>query len=201
MGLHPLEEGYAYIFEGEMDFSLKYDNYPGVTETVNIRIKIPCRYPHDPIKVFETAGVFPNHPNYHVNDDGSMCLGSFLQLRLWAKQKGDLMAFTDDFIKPFVYAAILKVKHGVDWVFGCLSHYGKGELEHCESLFSVSGKVAVLQCLTAARRKRSVGNKLDCFCGCGKRIGRCDCHYSINIVRKATGRDFMESMIERIKST
>lgn len=81
---------------------------------------------------------------------------------------------------PYAYAVLLKVNHGIDMIFGELSHGDEGEIEDYIDAFNSSSKSHALKCLNALSVRKRVANKKPCPCGCQKRLGICSLHLKLN---------------------
>ena len=67
------------ILEGTLLFEAEAEGFPSITDSFEIAMRIPDRYPDDLPRVTETSGKVDN--NYeHVFTDGSLCLGVPIQI-------------------------------------------------------------------------------------------------------------------------
>ena len=183
--------------EGKVYLNHSYDKHPTINNVVELKIIIPKSYPCEPIKFEEVGGLIPKSPDYHVNPDGSLCLGSPFKVMKALRLNADLNTFFESFFIPYIYAVILKIEHNINFIFGELSHGTTGEVEDLEEIFAVSGKDKVLACLDALAMKKRIANKRPCPCDCNTRLGRCSTRFAINPQRKIFPRSWYRAL--RIK--
>ena len=81
MAVRPTGDGMLNL-SGNFRFSATSENYPTITDAFLLRIRVPHGFPRELPAVFETGSRIPIGGEYHVNPDGSLCLGSRLRL-LW----------------------------------------------------------------------------------------------------------------------
>lgn len=193
----PVEADGSISLEGKIYLNHSYDKYPTINNVVELKIIIPESYPCEPIKFEEVGGLIPKNADYHVNPDGSLCLGSPFKAMKALRLNPDLNTFFESFFIPYIYAVILKIEHDINFIFGELSHGTTGEVEDLEEIFAVSGKDKVLACLDALAMKKRIANKRPCPCDCNTRLGRCSTRFAINSQRKIFPRSWYRAL--RIK--
>lgn len=189
MRLEPLQLNAPLIVSGKVQLNHQYQNHPTIDCLVSLRIIISSEYPKIP-PVFEEIGdLIPKTGDYHVNPDGTLCLASPLRLLLALSENSCINNFHEKFFIPYAYAALLKLHHKIDFVFGELSHGDEGLLEDFHDVFGVNDKDSVVACLKALSQKKKIANKNTCPCGCGKRLGSCKLNYIINQYRNLLTRN------------
>jgi hypothetical protein len=180
--------------EGLYHFTARWQETQ-ITEAYELAIDVPASFPSDIPRVEETGGRIPRQPGFHVNPDGSLCLGSPLRLRLIARRTPDLQSFANACLVPYLFAVSHRVMHGGDLIFGELAHGHRGELEDYGVLFGLktpSETIAALKCLGLRRR---VANKRPCPCRCGSRLGRCCFHQQLLHFRPLASRAWFRSRL------
>src|ERR1700749_4797302 len=70
----------ALRLKGKFEFSAEQAVYGKVTDSFYLQIDIPAGFPREVPEVTETGGRIPRHGEFHVNENGSLCLGSHLRL-------------------------------------------------------------------------------------------------------------------------
>lgn len=183
MQIQPMDEKGDLVIEGKVFVNHHHENYPTVHRAVGLKITIPDNYPNEPPCFEETSGIIPRTGEYHINPDNSLCLGSPFHVAKELKSNPDLNRFYEYFFMPYIYAVLLKIEEGIDFIFGELSHGNKGEVEDLLSEFGVSTQEQVLSCLKALSQKKRISNKKPCPCDCGQRLGKCKTHKTLNKFR------------------
>jgi hypothetical protein len=185
MSLEPSTEG-STIFVGLLDFIASPPGGTVVDDTYEVRIEL---LPNKLLKVWETGGRITRDPNHHVYPDGSLCLGSHLRLSLLLSEAGtSVVGIVERCLIPFLYAASLREGGQPGFAFGELAHGKPGLLQDYETIVGLQGREAVEKALHLLSRRRRVANKRPCPCGCGKRLGRCPVHHSLNKLRQVMPR-------------
>jgi hypothetical protein len=197
MRLEPLGSDASLVVSGKIQLNHKYQNYPTIACWMNLRLTIPSEYPRVPPVLEEIGGVIPKNGDFHVNPDGTICLGSPFRLHIALAKDSCINKFYQIFFIPYAYAALLKLQHNIDFIFGELSHGSKGELEDFSDIFCVEDKESVVACLKALSQKKRIANKCTCPCGCGKRLGACKIHYTINQYRNLVPRKQYSKFAQR----
>jgi len=142
--------------EGRFDFRAKAKNYGEITDHYWLRIQVPLQFPRMLPSVYELRKRIPRDGNFHVNPDGSLCLGSRLRLLKQLSQMPTLPGFTAQCLVPYLFAVSHKLSHGGDFPFGELAHGRAGEVMDTIELFglqSADQAVKVLEYLGMKRRK------------------------------------------------
>lgn len=168
------------IVEGEYNLNARMDGFETIQETYKLRIIFPARYHRYLPKVIELDNHIPRDLDYHTYKDGSFCLGSEIKLKSILFEHPSIIDFTEKILNPFLYAVSYKMQYDF-YPFGDLDHGEDGLVDDYQFLFNVPDKSAVLQVLRALGKRPRVANKLQCPCGCGKRIGVCN--YRFNLQR------------------
>ncbi|UYM17678.1 ubiquitin-conjugating enzyme family protein [Endozoicomonas euniceicola] len=196
--LEPMAQDAPLTLTGKVLLNHHHGDYPVIREYLSLKVTIPRKYPHEP-PVFEEVGkVIPKSENYHVNPDGSLCLGSPFRIMTFLHDESCFNSFYQSFFIPYGYAALLKKHHGIEFIFGELKHGDDGEFEDFQALFDVQSKKEIIGFLYALSLKKRVANKIDCFCGCSSRLGKCLIHHRVNSFRKRLPRCRYSLLKERL---
>jgi hypothetical protein len=166
------------IVEGEYHLNAQMDGYEIIQDTYRLKIIFPARYPKVLPKVIELDDRIPRGSDYHTYEDGSFCLGSEIKLKSILFDYPSIVDFVEKILNPFLYAVSYKMQYDI-YPFGELDHGEDGLVDDYKHLFSVSEKESVLQVLRALGKRKRVANKLQCPCGCGDRIGKCDYRFKL----------------------
>ncbi len=183
------------VLKGVFSFTATTKNKIIVTDSYRLDIKVPFNFPHDLPDVSEIDNKIPQEPEYHVNPDGTLCLGSPLrQLWLIAK-KPTMTGFAENCIVPYLYSISYKLKHGGELPWGDLDHGLPGERSDYIDLLGVKTIAQVIYVLKLLGMKKRRANKKMCPCGCGKRVGVCRYNYKLKEFRGLAGRPWFRSRL------
>lgn len=184
---------------GSYHFVASFPGLETIQDKYDLKVIFPADYPNSIPKVFETAGKINRKPEYHTNADGSLCLGSDLNVLSVLKASADISYFFRSLVEPFLYSSSFRKKHG-KFPYGELKHGEQGLIQDYEVMFRVSGKDAVLNVLRVLGKRKRVANKIQCPCGCGHRLGKCDFRYSLikwrQIAKRRWYREHLRSRFE-----
>lgn len=178
----------ALRLKGKFEFSAEHPMHGKVADAFQLQIDVPAGFPRELPEVTEIGGRIPRLGSYHVNGDGSLCLGSHLRLLIMLNAAPTLTGFASSCLIPYLYAISLKLKNGGKLVFGELAHYGPGMLQDYAQLFSLDNTKKAHAALELLGTKKRIANKRPCPCGCGVRLGRCRLHRRLLPFRKLASR-------------
>ena len=157
-----------------------------------LRIDLLDPYPFALPAVYEIGGRIPKTDAYHVNANGSLCLG--VPEELWIELGGrfELYDVVDGPLRTFLLGATNKLA-GRDWPYGERPHGARGLCEWYGRVIGSSDPVHVLeliQILTAA----SIKGHWMCPCGSGRELRKCHGdairtlhahHFSVDMLRNS----------------
>jgi len=173
MAIRP-RAGNTPLLKGRFAFIARHPDIGEVDDAFDLKIDVPRNFPCELPSVFEIGGRIPPSKLYHVNQhDYSLCLGSPLRLRLLLSAKPSLVGFAETCLVPYLSGVSYKLKTGRSLPFGELDHGIPGIIADYRVLFSLTTPEQILATLKALGKKKRLGNKLPCPCGCGRRLGRC----------------------------
>ena len=176
------------VLKGQFEFTGQSAQHGELRDAFQLAIVIPHGYPRELPVVTETGGRIPRNGDFHVNPDGSLCLGSPLGLLLKASRNPTLSGYVKKCVVPYLFAVSYKLQHGGPMLFGELAHGTPGELQDYVDLFSLKRPDQAKRALEMLGMKKRRANKLPCPCGCGKRLGKCRFNYRITEFRKLASR-------------
>jgi len=195
MAVRPSQEAPLRL-KGKFQFSAEHPVHGTVTDAFQLQIDIPAGFPRELPEVTETGGRIPRFGEYHVNSDGSLCLGSHLRLLIKLNTTPTLTGFTSSCLVPYLYAISLKLKSGGKLVFGELAHYGPGMLQDYAQLFTLESTGQARYALELLGMKKRIANKRLCPCGCGIRLGRCPFRHRLLPLRKLASRGWFRRQLK-----
>ncbi len=182
--------------EGQFDFTAWVEKQKQITDCYQLRIRVPLLFPRELPTVYETQGRIPRNGSYHVNPDGSLCLGSRLRV-LWKLAKVPTLAgFAENCLVPYLFAISHKLTYGGDLPFGELAHGSVGELMDYVELFGLEKVEQARTALQYLGMKERRANKLPCACGCGLRLGRCQFNAKLRKFRQLAERSWFRSILQ-----
>ena len=169
---------------GKFRFKANVPDNGWVDDCYLLEIFIPTNFPPDFPKVQEVGGKIPRDGTFHVNSDGTLCLGSPLRLLKKINCAPYLISFTEKCLVPYLYAVSHKLRYGGKFVLGELAHGNQGILDDYSAIFGLKEKHQIKQAIKLLGLKKRIANKSLCPCGCGKRLGMCPFHHKLNEFRK-----------------
>jgi hypothetical protein len=195
MAIRP-SAGEFLLMEGKFEFSAQMGNFDPITECYDLRISVRQEFPRQLPAVHETGGRIPHTGQYHVNPDGSLCLGSPIRMLWKISNDPTLTGFAKQCIVPYLYAISHKLIFGGKLPFGELPHGTPGELEDYMELFGLKTIEQVRLALQYLGMKKRRANKLPCPCGCGRRLGVCSFNRRIRTFRLLASRSWYRSLVK-----
>lgn len=189
------------VYEGQFRFVGESKEWGQVEDVYHLRIVVDPN-PRSLPQVWDMAGRVAQINSSHVNlaadgtRTGTLCLGSYLRLRMEAGQPLTLVGFAKRCIVPYLYAMTLREQGRPAFVFGELAHGSAGLLQDYEQILGVTGLSRVVSALHLAARRRRVANKSSCPCGCGRRLGKCEIHHRLNALRRLAPRSYLGKLTD-----
>ncbi|MGL5402723.1 MAG: hypothetical protein ACRC9I_02820 [Acinetobacter sp.] len=198
MNILPTPKSRAINLSGKVKLNHQFKHFPPVNRLIEIKVTIPGGYPFEPPVFEEVGGFVPRRDAFHVNPDGSLCLGTPLRIEAFIRKELNFNTFYKEFFIPYIYAVSLKVLNNIDFVFGELKHGNAGELEDLGEIFGLKNKSQIFGCLDALSMKKRLANKKTCPCECGMRLGACRFHYKVNQHRNLLPRRWFRNLKSRL---
>lgn len=183
---------------GRFDFTAIADDATTVSDTFRLTIRVPPTFPHDLPSVFETDGRIPRTAEYHVNGDGSLCLGSPLRLLRSLSRQPSLSGYARKCLVPYLFAISEKLNHGGSLAFGELPHGSMGALSDYADMMGLDNPEQVRRALKYLGMKKRAANKLPCPCACGQRLGRCRFNMRLRAYRRLASRRWFRDLARKI---
>ncbi|MDH4183339.1 MAG: hypothetical protein OEV92_03885 [Nitrospinota bacterium] len=165
-------------------FLFKANLSGNIEDSYKLDIFVPDKFPQALPIVKEIGGKIPRDGNYHVNRDGTLCLGSPIRLLKKVHDAPNLTSFAEHCLVPYLYAVSFKLMHGGGFIFGELAHGDQGIIDDYSVLLGLKERRDVTQAIQLLGIKKRIANKRPCPCGCGKRLGACPFHHKLNEYRK-----------------
>lgn len=160
----------------------EHDAAGRITRDYELDILFPASFPDDPPIVYAVCGQIPRTPDFHVNGDNTLCLGSPLALRRALKHWPDVREFMARTLRPYLYAMTVKLETGGDFVFGELRHGTAGQLQDLADDLRLP-EDQVVNAINLMLMPSVEANAQPCFCGCGRIVGNCELRDRVKEVR------------------
>jgi hypothetical protein len=154
-----------------------------IEDSYEVSIEVPADFPERMALAWETGGRIP--ATYHKLDNGALCVGSRVRLRLQMGGSSSVLRFVERCLIPYLYGYSHFAKTG-KMPFGELYHGELGSLQELASLLGLEIGPAIPYCMLATMKRRRA-NKRPCPCGSGRRLGRCH-NRKVNMLRDRVGR-------------
>ena len=168
---------------GELAFAAQKPGYERIEDSFQIQLSVGEQFPKELPAVRELGGRIPRE--YHMIDNGELCLGSPTRLMLALTKEPTILAFIRTCVIPYLYGFAYWERHG-EMPYGELAHGRKGVLRDMASLFHVDSEQAALQMIELAALKQGVANKHPCPCGSGLVLAKCH-NRVVNHLRRSLG--------------
>jgi hypothetical protein len=194
MAVRP-SSGAHLVLKGEFKFTATSADYGDITDRFSLRIEVPEEFPKALPRVIETDRRVPRNGDYHVNGDGTLCLGSPLRLLLKVSKAPTLCGFAEKCLVPYLFAVSHKLENGGPMLFDELAHGAPGELQDYVDLFALKRPEQARRALEMLAMKKRRANRLLCPCGCGKRLGRCRFNFKLREFRNLASRTWFRSQL------
>lgn len=189
MSLLPITDSTVAVL-GKFPFLARAKDRPEISDSYRVRIVVPKGFPCDIPIVTELGNRIPRNGDFHVNPDGSLCLGSPLRLLLKVSNAPTLLGFASQCLIPYLYAISHKLKFGGPLPFSELKHGRLGEFEDYMELFSLKRPEQVQRAIRLLGMKKQRANKAPCPCDCGRRVGKCSFNKELHKMRKLASRSW-----------
>lgn len=183
-GLRPLPFlGDNLTLEGDLEFSATF-NGDEIVDSYRVRVDIPREYPKVIPKAFELDSRIPL--DFHQFEDGSLCLGSRLAIRLRVNERPTLLGFVEDVLIPYLYSYSIKERTN-KLPYGELRHGNVGLFDDYMRILNAPSREACKRLLLLGSLQRRKANRHPCPCGSGLRVGKCH-NRILNYLRRKVGR-------------
>ncbi len=171
-GLHLVscKDGIA-VYCGRLVFTASYEGHGLVDDAFDVELELPIGgFGVVPV-AREIGGRIPREPAYHINDDGTMCLGAPLEVRRKFMRDRSLRGLINLQVVPFLYGYCIKQDKDY-WPFGELAHGSQGIVQYYQKIFGVKSVLSIIEFLKILVEDNYRGH-LPCPCGSERRLRNC----------------------------
>ena len=185
-GLRIIPSVGATRIAGTLTFRAEGRTTARLEDSYEVKIEVPTDFPEHMALAWETRGRIP--ATHHKLDNGALCLGSRVRLRLQMAGSPSILRFVERCLIPYLYGYSHLSKIG-KMPFGELHHGELGSLQELASLLQMDMGTSIPYCVLATMRRRRA-NKQPCPCGSARRLGRCH-NRRVNMLRSRVGRQVL----------
>lgn len=182
---------------GSFSFAAQAFNQKVIEDAYDLEFNVPYQFPKDIPIVFEISSKIIRSNDFHVNPNGSLCLGSPVRLLDTISKDPTLSGFASSCLIPFLYSISFKSENGGDFLFGELPHGEDGILEDYIDLFELSDKEQARYALSLLSINSDEADKMVCPCGCGKRFSECQIHTKLSKFRSIAPTTWFRDQYEK----
>jgi hypothetical protein len=137
-----------------------------------LRIVVPKDFPEELPVVFETTGKIPRTADYHVNPDGSCCIGVKGAIFKWLGKGFPLSSYLRGPLKNYFVFQALKAQ-GQSWQVGEAEHGNKGIYDFWKAELGDLSPTEMVGILAAASKGKCPPKNGKCPCGSRVRSRKC----------------------------
>lgn len=180
--------------EGDLDFIAISSEQGRIIDSFRLQIRFPEELTQTLPLAYEVGGRIPRQADYHVNLDGSLCLGSPLRILSSLATTPNLVGYAEKCLVPYLSAVSYKLQNGGPFIFGELLHGPAGELADYTDLFDLETPTQARLALRYLALKKRRANKLPCPCGCSLLLGQCRFNEKLREFRKLAPRAWFKKL-------
>lgn len=194
------------ILKGYLENFLEYNNIK-LYKNIGLKVEVYKNYPIFLPKVYDIDNILSK--DFHKNYDGSLCLGTELEIRKILFQNNSLSEWIKKCVKPFIFSSLYFEKYGV-LIFGEREHGTIGEISSFKDFFTFSNLHEIhlffkfILCRKYKRKlfkRKSKINKFKCPY-CNKKILSCS-HFSklkeLNLYFNEKLLSYLKNMIDKFE--
>lgn len=141
-------------------------------KTFSVRILIPSKYPNILPSIYETGGEIPIEPDWHINFDGSCCVGPNTKIYRKLDFKITLKRWLDIVVLPFLFDQVYKLEKG-EYIGKEHAHGNKGLIEDYKEWWRLESQEDVVNKLKLITKKNKYPRNEPCFCGSKLKYKKC----------------------------
>src|SRR6218665_945041 len=104
--------GESLLLRGRFAFTAQSEQRGLITDSYALSIDVPRDFPKMLPSVTETEQKIPRNGDFHVNPNGTLCLGSPLRLLVKVNSEPTLTGFAYKCLVPYLFAISKKLQQG-----------------------------------------------------------------------------------------
>jgi hypothetical protein len=141
-------------------------------EKYDVKIALYDQYPNVLPMIWETGGKITRTADWHVNNNGSLCVGTDVCQYHTLAAGITLLDWIEKLAIPYLANHKLKLDKG-NYSNVERSHGWMGVYEEYAELFNISSKNKLLERLRLCSDRAEMSRNISCFCGSGRKYKRC----------------------------
>lgn len=138
----------------------------------DVRIKISSKYPKIPPIIFETGKEIPKEPDWHINRDGSCCVGPNAKIFRKLDNKISIIGWLENIVMPFFFDQVHKLENG-EYRGKEYSHGSYGLIEDYKEWWNLESEEEVIVKLKLITNWVKYPRNEKCFCGSELKFKKC----------------------------
>ena len=158
------------IIKGPLSFEASFDEFPVIIDCFDIELVIPDSYPEVLPVVRETGGRI-DQDYEHLNQDGTLCLTTPIEKRLFFLEQESLLGFVNLLVVPYLYGYSCWKKYG-QHPFGERIHGIEGIVQYYREELRLGNNLNILAMLAFLFEFGYRGHH-PCPCGGGLKVREC----------------------------
>lgn len=165
----PILKDSLWESSGELEIIDPDGNY---WATFSVKITFPSQYPKVPPIIYETGGELRKNPSWHINKDGSCCVGPTTKVIRKLEYNITWKRWLDLVVMPYMLDQVHKKEKG-HYVGKEHEHFGKGLLDDYREWWRLESDQEVIEMLYKIIKRKKYGRNAPCYCGSGDKHKRC----------------------------
>lgn len=146
-------------------------------DTYEVKIIFPNEYPKDVPILYEIGGGIIRDKDWHINPDGSCCLGPRVKLLKELNGEINLSNWLKVHVVPFLANHHYRIRTG-EYAGKVYSHGAQGIVEFYQELWSLNKRSEIIQKLKLITHRIKIGRNDKCYCGSGEKYKKCHLYSS-----------------------
>ncbi|MCL4247380.1 MAG: hypothetical protein KJ065_04425 [Anaerolineae bacterium] len=166
-----------------------------------IAILIPQGFPRNAPLVKELGGRIQEHPDWHVYQEGFLCLFSPLERWKHLPETATIITYLDGALNDYLFSQTYHEKHG-KWPLGERGHGARGIREYLIEELGTDD-LSVMRRFLEYLGKKKIRGQWRCYCGSGKQIRFChlakisDLHNKITLAEARYALQVLDRAMQR----
>jgi hypothetical protein len=195
MAIVPMPDRSSLMLSGTFTFTANSPGGGEVKDCYNLQIIAHSTFPKRIPEVKEIGERIPPSGEFHINQNGTICLGTPLRLILTLSKEPTLPGFANQCLIPYLYAVSRRLHYGVPLIFNELQHGNQGKLVDYSEIFGLKEPEKARDIVKLICMKDNIADKQPCPCGCGRLLGDCSFKQKIKAVSKLVDKPWLSSFM------
>lgn len=140
--------------------------------TLKVQIEIPEKYPLTPPVIYEIGGELPHEPEWHINGDGSCCVGPNAKIFRLLNSLITIEGWLNIIVMPYFFDQVHKLEKGV-YKGKEYAHGSYGLIEDYKDWWKLEHDKEVIEKLKLITNWNKYPRNKSCYCGSGIKFKKC----------------------------